>query len=605
VVTFDLKYINVRTIQLSGEPKSLVLLSAVRFLSLGLHITEENMMLAICEACVPEFMEETKKNLEEFIRNESRLSESEIDSMLEKVLDTTSAASPRNSETPTPNLSSNLADFIENIQNSIENFKEEISNIYTQSPEVNPLLISPNKASNNRVKKKRGSSNHNIRSLESPIPRLAHSKSYEKLSTFKDPRYSKQPKEHTCHSKQELIQFSKLMQERFTVPKVNRSPERRDEKVDKKEAMNVALSDIYKISGQEGNLLSCCLLDGDISDLADKLVPDFESKEEEEEEETQTRNMVSREISYNVYEMRPKPVVDIALLHKVRKDSIKIIDLVLNSERKKSDPSPLSASWDYNKTEEEETDFQQACLSDENEPPNGVKLIDLFMRRRSSEVSFSSENSSEENSKIEAAEPETVENEEVLRIPDAGKLKLYTVVEEGSGNLSQIGGSSDDIFKVTNLLSDKHALQHINSCLSEEDSIEFSDDSGQDGYSFTDRSIEEFTDAVVMPTVMQSPVRIGLSPESPVLKSATAPPREPAFNSLDLTLDIQSPISISHKPKPAQMHEAPSSPIEIILNIETPNDTTQNSSQGPKAPHPMKISCEEGKECGCSQCVIM
>ena len=403
-----MKYINVTIIQLSGEPKSLVLLSAVRFLSLGLNITEENMILAICEACVPEFMEETKQNLEEFIRNESRLSESEIDCMLERVLDTASVASSRNSETPTPNLSSNLADFIENIQTSIENFKEEISNIHTQTPEVNPL-ISPDKSSQKGLKKKRGSSTHNIRSLESPLPRLAHSKSYEKLSTFKNPRHSKQPKEHTCHSKQELMQFSKLMQERFTVPKVSRSPERRDEKVDKKEGMNVALSDIYKISGQEGNLLSCCLLDLDISDLSDYLVPDFESKEEEKER--QARNMVSREISYNIYQMRPKPALDIALIQDVRKNSIKIIDLVLNSERKKSDISPLSASWDCYKTEEEETDFQKGWLSDEHEPPNGIKLIDLFLRRRSSEISFSSEISSEENSRIEAAEPETVEIE--------------------------------------------------------------------------------------------------------------------------------------------------------------------------------------------------
>lgn len=594
VVTFDLKYINVRDKQLSGEPKSLVLLSAVRFLSLGLHITEENMMLAICEACVPEFMEETKRDLEDFIRNESRLSESEIDSMLERVLDTTSAASPRNSETPTPNLSSNLADFIENIQTSIENFKEEISNIHTQTPEMNPLLISPNKSCNKRLRKKRGSSNHNIRSFESPIPRLSHSKSYEKLSTFKDPKHITQAKEHVCHSQQELMQFSKLMQERFTVPKVSR--------IDDREGIDVALSDIYKTSGQEVNLLSCCLLDGDISELADKLEPYFDSKVEEKEIEV--RNMISREISYNIYQMKPKPVIDIALYKEARKNSIKIIDLVLNSERKKSDPSPLSVSWDCYKTEEEETDFQQGCLSDEHEPPNGIKLIDLFMRRRNSEISFSSENSSEESSKIEAAEPETVEIEEVLRIPDAGKLKLYTVVEEGSGNLSQIGGSSDDIFKVTHLISEKHAFQHINSCLSEEDSIECSDDSGQDGYSFTDRSIEEFSNEVVMPTTMQSPVRIGLSPESPILKSAP-PSKESAFNSLDLTLDIQSPISTCHKLKPALMQEAPSYPTEIILNIETPNDTTQNSSQGPKVPHPMKISCEEGKECGCSQCVIM
>jgi hypothetical protein len=584
VVTFDLKYINVTIIQLSGEPKSLVLLSAVRFLSLGLNITEENMILAICEACVPEFMEETKKNLEEFIRNESRKSESEIDSMLEKVLDTNSVPSSRNSETPTPNL----ADFIENIQTSIENFKEEISNIHSHSPGVNPLPPSPNKSSKKRLKKKRGCSNHNIRSLESPIPRLAHSKSYEKLSTFKDSRYSKQPKEHTCHSKQELMQFSKLMQDRFTVPKGSRSPERK-EKVDK-----IALSDIYKVSGQEENLLSCCLLDGDISELNDKLLPDFEGKEEEKQ--SQGTNMVSKEISNNIYEMRTKPIVNIGLL---KKNSIRIIDLVLSSERKKSDSSPLSASWDFYKSEEEETDFQQGCLSDEHEPPNGIKLIDLFIRKRNSEMSSSSENSSEESSKIEAAEPETVEIEEVLRIPDAGKLKLYTVIEEGSGNPSQIGGSSDDIFKITNLLSEKH----INSCLSEEDSITSSDDSIKDDFSFTDRSIEDFSDKIVMPTVMESPVRISLTPESPILKSSP-PPKEPAFNSLDPTFDIESPIIISNNSRPAQMHEAPSSPTEIILNIETPDDTTQNSFQGPKVATSVKISCEEGKECGCSQCVI-
>jgi hypothetical protein len=585
VVTFDLKYINVTIIQLSGEPKSLVLLSAVRFLSLGLNITEENMILAICEACVPEFMEETKKNLEEFIRNESRKSESEIDSMLEKVLDTNSVPSSRNSETPTPNL----ADFIENIQTSIENFKEEISNIHSHSPGVNALPPSPNKSSKKRLKKKRGSSNHNIRSSESPIPRLAHSKSHEKLSTFKDSKYSKHSKHHTCQSKQELMQFSKLMQDRFTVPKGSRSPERK-EKVDK-----IALSDIYKGSGQEENLLSCCLLDGDISDLNDKLILDFESKEEEKQR--QGRNMVSREISNNIYEMRTKPIVNIGLLKDSKKNSIRIIDLVLNSERKKSDP--LSASWDFYKPEEEETDFQQGCLTDDHEPPNGIKLIDLFIRRGKSEISFSSENSSEENSKIEAAEPETVEIEEVLRIPDAGKLKLYTVIEEGSGNLSQIGGSSDDIIKITNLVSEKHAFNHINSCLSEEDSIESSDDSIQDDCSFTDRSIEDFSDEILMPTVMESPVRISLTPESPILKSCGRP-KEPGFNSLD----IESPIIISNNSRPAQMHEAPLSSTEIILNIETPNDTTQNSSQGPKVASSMKISCEEGKECGCSQCVI-